>query len=54
MAQSRGKTVRAKTLRWRRVVAALIRKKLRAPLGPLEVEVKAFDEGLIFANDVGV
>lgn len=53
MAQSRGKTGRVKTLRCRRVVAAL-RKNLRAPLGPLEVEVKAFDEGLIFANDVGV
>ena len=35
------------------VVAALC-KKIHAPLGPLEVEVKAFESSLQFAKDVGL
>ena len=35
------------------VVAAMC-KKFHAPLGPLEVEAKAFESGLQFAKDVGL
>lgn len=36
-----------------RVMAALS-KKIKAPLGPVEVEAKDFELGLQFAKDVGI
>ena len=35
-------------------VVAAISKKINAPLGPLEAEVKAWEEGVKFAREVGV
>ena len=35
-------------------VVATINKKINAPLGPLEAEVKAWEEGVKFAREVGV
>ena len=36
------------------LVVAALSKKFHAPLGPLEVEAKAFESGLQFAKDVGL
>ena len=36
------------------LVVAALSKKIHAPLGPLEVEAKAFELGLEFAKDVGL
>jgi len=36
------------------LVVATMSKKVKAPLGPLEIEVKAFKAGLQFAKDVGL
>ena len=35
-------------------MVAAISKKINAPLGPLEAEMKAWDEGVQFAREVGV
>ena len=35
-------------------VIAAMSKKLWVPLGPLEAEVKAMEEGILFAGDVGL
>ena len=35
-------------------VIAAMSKKLWVPLGPLEAEVKAMEEGILFAWDVGL
>ena len=35
-------------------VIAALSKKVCAPLGPLEVEAKAFEAGIQFAKDVGI
>lgn len=35
------------------VIAALI-KKIKQPLGPLVIEAKAFEEGILFARDIGI
>ena len=35
-------------------MVAALSKRINAPLGPLEVEVKAWEEGVKFAREVGV
>ena len=36
------------------LVVAAMSKKVKAPLGPVEIEAKAFEVGLQFAKDVGL
>ena len=36
------------------LVIAALSKNIDAPLGPLEIEAKAFEVGLQFAKDVGI
>lgn len=36
------------------LVVGALSKKLNLPLGPTEVEAKAFEEGTLFARDIGI